>query len=210
MSGSDEESWQVGLCSWGEDGDCPRSCCAPCVQFGQTRHRLEQIEHGKDPLDLTGHMACNIPCWNYFCLCISCLYLGSGIYTGEQTRRVRKAFHIKGNCCGDVASGILCQPCSLIRNNHEIRQRARMNNSKNFEMAPGLPPPLPLGEENYRPIYGMVAADGYQKEPQMTTLNAPSRQSRELHYHQAVNGAGENLAVPLYPTEREIREHERY
>jgi hypothetical protein len=68
---------------------------------------------------------------------------------------------------------------------------------------------MPLGEENYRPIFAMPNTEGYRREPYMTTANLPIHQGRESHYHPDLNESGENShAVPLYPTEG-IREHER-
>jgi len=135
--------------------------------------------------------------------------IGSGIYTGKQTKRIRKTYNIKGNYCDDIAKGIFCQPCSLIRNDLEIRRREKVDN--NIELAAGLHPPLPFGEENYRQMYAMPVTEGYRTEPYMTAANIPIQQGREMHFHPGAEGSGGQGArpVPLYPTEQEIRDHER-
>ncbi|KAK0652312.1 PLAC8 family-domain-containing protein [Cercophora newfieldiana] len=212
MSASQSQGggWETGLCDPGEGADCPRSCFIGCDQFGRTRHRLVQLDRHQDPLDLSKYKGCNSSCWDYFFLCIAGLYIGSGIYTGKQTKRIRKTYNIKGNYCDDVAKGIFCQPCSLIRNDLEIRQREKVDNN-NIELAAGLRPPMPLGEENYRPIYAMPTTEGYQREPYMTTANIPIHQGREAHSHPDGDESGGqgSHTVPLYPTAEEIREHER-
>ncbi|KAK0619766.1 PLAC8 family-domain-containing protein [Immersiella caudata] len=204
MSNSRQADWKTSLCDPGDDGDCPRSCFIGCDQFGRTRHRLVQLDQQQDPLDLSKYKGCNASCWDYFFLCIAGLYIGSGIYTGKQTKRIRKTYNIKGNYCDDVAKGIFCQPCSLIRNDLEIRRRERVDT--NIELAAGLRAPMPFGEENYRPIFVMPNTEGYRREPYMTAVNLPIHQVRGSHYHPR----GEDPhAEPLYPTEEEIREHER-
>ncbi|KAK4451927.1 PLAC8 family-domain-containing protein [Podospora aff. communis PSN243] len=209
MSHSRRGDWTTHLCYPGdENADCPRSCFIGCDQFGRTRHRLVRLDQGQDPLDLSNYKGFNSSCWTYFSLCIGSLYIGSGIYTGKQTKRIRERYNIEGTYCDDVVKGIFCQPCSLIRNDIEIRRREKVDNR--LELAGGLRPPIPIGEENYRPIFAMPSTEGYRREPYMTTANIPIHQGREPHHHPGLNNAGANFqAVPLYPTEEEIREHER-
>lgn len=103
--------------------------------------------------------------------------------------------------------GVLCQPCSLIRNDLEIRQRESMKQEAD------LPPPHPLGE-NYQPIFG-IKPDGYKSEPRMTTprgilksTNSPETSTppdgqptlREVRFHEPGQGNAPNVAAS-YPTE---------
>lgn len=61
--------WRTGLCDPGEDADCPRSCFIGCDQFARTRHRLDELDHDGNPMDMTNYKGCNSPCWNYCLLC---------------------------------------------------------------------------------------------------------------------------------------------
>ncbi|KAK0720537.1 hypothetical protein B0H67DRAFT_643780 [Lasiosphaeris hirsuta] len=143
------QDWKTNLCDSGEDGDCSRSCFIGCDQFGRTQHRLRQVDRHEDPLDLSEYKG----------------YIGSGIFTAKQTKRIRETYSIKGTYGDDVAKGIFCQPCSLIRNELEVRRRE--TDKRAGELASG---PFPLGELNYQPIYAM-ATEGYRLEPQMTSQN---------------------------------------
>ncbi|KAK4193034.1 hypothetical protein QBC35DRAFT_469359 [Podospora australis] len=182
---SDEpgQSWLSGLFDFsGEGGDCPRSCCIGCDQFGRTEQRLNRLVSGEDPLDLTDYKGCNRNCWNYFLLCIFTVGIGSGVYTAKQTREIRQTYGIKGKYGDDVVKGIFCQPCSLIRNGLEVRRRTR--DRANIEL---LQAPLPLGEQTYHPLFTMSTNDAYRAEPQMSTS----------HTH-----PNEDRAIPLYPQEQ--------
>ncbi|KAK3359211.1 hypothetical protein B0T25DRAFT_90237 [Lasiosphaeria hispida] len=203
------QGWKTKLYDPGEHGDCPRSCFIGCDQFGRTHHRLRQVDRHEDPLDLSGYKECNSNCWDYFFLCIAGLYIGSGIHTAKQTRRIRETYSIKGTYGDDVAKGICCQPCSLIRNELEVRRRE--TEKRGGELASG---PFPLGELNYQPIYAMTT-EGYRSEPQMTPQNlrhiAPipinrQAQGREVHFHLEEPGGGRTgpRIVPLYPTGHEL------
>ena len=118
--------------------------------------------------------------------------IGSGVYTGSQTRRVRKAYGIQGSYFDDLAKGVFCQPCSLIRNDLEIRRRE--TEEIYLHLAAGLRPPMPLGEENYRPIYAMPTSEGYQREPRMTTSCLPFQGGETQFFSSA-----EPCATPLPP-----------
>ncbi|KAK3997504.1 hypothetical protein QBC44DRAFT_68266 [Cladorrhinum sp. PSN332] len=179
---SGEQDWKAGLCDPGEGGDCPRSCFIGCDQFGRTQHRLQHLEKNGDPADLTKYDGCNENCWDYALLCIGTLGIGSGVYTGKQTRQIRETYGIKGDYTDDVVKGIFCQPCSLIRNGHEIRQRKGDNINLGLFQAP-----VPLGENQYEPMYTMGANLAYVPEPQMIS-----------HLHPNIEGHGPRI-VPLYP-----------
>lgn len=133
--------------------------------------------------------------------------IGSGIYTGKETTRIREKYGIKGTAGDDITKGIFCQPCSLVRNDLEIRQREGMKRDDD------LPPPRPLGE-NYQPIYAMKP-DGYKSEPRMTTprgilkpITSPETSLppdghptlREVRFHEPGQGTAPNVAAS-YPTE---------
>ncbi|KAK0635805.1 hypothetical protein B0T17DRAFT_612620 [Bombardia bombarda] len=198
--------WKNGLCDPGDDGDCPRSCFIGCDQFGRTRYRLQQLDHHQDPLDLTNYKGCNPTCWDYCFLCFGGLYIGSGVYTGKQTQRVRETYGIKGSYSDDIVKGIFCQPCSLIRNEIEIRRRE--NENRDIELASLQQPPLPLGERNYRPLFSIPNNDAYKPEPQMLAANNNNNgrpQGREVHFHETPQDSGKNgrRIVPLYPTEHD-------
>ncbi|KAK3685107.1 hypothetical protein B0T22DRAFT_211456 [Podospora appendiculata] len=200
---SDQDSaWKAGFCDPGEFGDCPRSCFLGCSQFGRTDYRLGRINQNEDVFDLSGHQCCNNACCRYACCCIFGLYVGSGIYTGRQISRVRDTYDIKGNSCADVAKGIFCQPCSLIRNDLEIRRREA--EIANLELDEDLQPPLPLGEREYRPLYALNANQAYKSEPPMgSNLRrvslAPESDSpgREVHFREP--GGPSARMVPIYP-----------
>lgn len=82
-----------------------------------------------------------------------------------------------------MVKGIFCQPCSLIRNGLEIRQRSADNiNLGLFQ------PPIPLGENQYEPIYAMGNNLAYSSEPQMSAA----------HIHLGSEGQDPRM-VPLYP-----------
>lgn len=49
--------------------------------------------------------------------------IGSGIYTGKVTRRIRDLYGIDGTYDGDIVKGICCPACALIRNDREVRRR---------------------------------------------------------------------------------------
>ena len=109
------------------------------------------------------------------------LGIGSGIYTAKQTRRVRETYGIPGSHHKDLVAGILCQPCSQIRNELEVRVREK----DKHELAYGLrQPPVPLGE-NYRPLAHMPIVDPYQSPPSMRHIvpvpaNHPSEGQEQL------------------------------
>ncbi|KAK4462146.1 hypothetical protein QBC42DRAFT_297115 [Cladorrhinum samala] len=177
------QDWKAGLFDPGEGGDCLRSCFIGCDQFGRTNHRLQHLERHEDPTDLSKYDGCNENCWNYALLCIGTLGIGSGVYTGKQTRRIRDIYGIKGDYTNDVAKGIFCQPCSLIRNGLEIRQRNADNVHLGLFQAP-----IPLGENQYEPIYAMGTNLAYSSEPQMSAA----------HIHLGGEGQDPRI-VPLYP-----------
>ncbi|KAK3370327.1 hypothetical protein B0H63DRAFT_564516 [Podospora didyma] len=183
-----EQEWRTNLCDAGEGCDCPRSCFIGCDQFGRTRHRLERLKRQEDPSDLSGYDGCNVPCWDYFLLCIGSLYIGSGIYTAKETKRIRMTYDIKGSYGDDVAKGIFCQPCSLIRNELEVRRRE--GGKQHFELAKGLFPPVPLGETEFQPMFAMAGNEGYKPEPQMNA-------GREVHLHPQEQG-GPRM-IPMFP-----------
>lgn len=106
-----------------------------------------------------------------------------------------------------MTRGIFCQPCSLIRNDLEIRQREGMKQEAD------LPPPRPLGED-YQPIFA-IKPDGYKSEPRMTTprgilkpVTSPESSSppdgqpalREVHFREPGQGNAPNMAAS-YPAE---------
>ncbi|KAK4230381.1 hypothetical protein QBC38DRAFT_357175 [Podospora fimiseda] len=177
------QDWKAGLCDPGEGGDCPRSCFIGCDQFGRNHYRLQRLQNNRNPADLSKYDGCNEKCWDYALLCIGTGGIGSGVYTGKQTRQVREAYGIKGDYTDDVVKGIFCQPCSLIRNGLEIRRRKNENvNLGQFQA------PVPLGENQYEPIYSMMNNNlAYATEPQMTA---------QLHPSSEVQGP---RVVSLYP-----------
>lgn len=120
--------------------------------------------------------------------------IGSGIYTATQTKRVRQTYGIEGSHGDDVAKGIFCQPCSLIRNELEVRRRETEN--RGLQMSEGFGPPLPLGENDYRPLFAMANSEAYRPEPRMTSNG---QQNREVHFHPPLQERGPQM-VPPYPT----------
>ncbi|KAK3327488.1 hypothetical protein B0T19DRAFT_484585 [Cercophora scortea] len=175
---------------------------ARVLTFGRTHYRLKRVDRNQDPLDLSGYERCNNSCCQYGCCCIAGLYIGSGIYTGRETRRVRETYGIKGNYCADVAKGIFCQPCSLIRNDLEVRRREIAN--AQFELEEDLQPPIPLGEREYQPLYALNANQAYKSEPPMGSnlrqvLPVPENGSpgREVHFREP--GRPNARMVPIYP-----------
>jgi hypothetical protein len=54
----------------------------------------------------------------------------------------------------------------------------------------------------------MPVTEGYRREPYMTTAKLPIHHGREVHFHPEPGAEG-SRAVPLYPTEDEIKDHER-
>ncbi|KAK3948581.1 hypothetical protein QBC32DRAFT_408518 [Pseudoneurospora amorphoporcata] len=202
-----DNDWKISLYDPGDDMDGVRAYLLPCDLFGRTRYRLNLMGQGHDPLDLTDYQEFNPTCWKFFGLCIGGLYIGSGIYTGKETTRIREKYGIKGTAGDDITMGILCQPCSLIRNDLEIRQRESMKREAD------LPPPRPIGE-NYQPIFA-IKPDGYKSEPRMTTprgilkpITSPETSSppdgqptlREVRFHEPGQGNAPNVAAS-YPTE---------
>lgn len=73
QDGDQEQDWVTSICDHGEGGDCPRSFFLGCDQLSRTRFRLGQLDTLQDPLDLSHHRGCNVPCWNYFLLCVGTL-----------------------------------------------------------------------------------------------------------------------------------------
>ncbi|KAK3498741.1 porphobilinogen deaminase, dipyromethane cofactor binding domain-containing protein [Neurospora hispaniola] len=202
-----ENDWKISLYDPGDNDDCPRACFLPCDMFAHTRYRLDLIKQGRDPLDLTDYKDFNPTCWKFFGLCTGGFCIGSGIYTGRETTRIRQKYGIKGTAGDDMTRGIFCQPCSLIRNDLEIRQREGMKQEAD------LPPPRPLGED-YQPIFA-IKPDGYKSEPRMTTprgilkpITSPESSSppdgqpalREVHFHEPGQGNAPNVAAS-YPAE---------
>ncbi|EDO64947.2 hypothetical protein NCU10291 [Neurospora crassa OR74A] len=202
-----DNDWKISLYDPGDNDDCPRACFLPCDMFAHTRYRLDLIKQGRDPLDLTDYKDFNPTCWKFFGLCTGGFCIGSGIYTGRETTRIRQKYGIKGTAGDDMTRGIFCQPCSLIRNDLEIRQREGMKQEAD------LPPPRPLGED-YQPIFA-IKPDGYKSEPRMTTprgilkpIASPEISSppdgqpalREVHFHEPGQGNAPNVAAS-YPAE---------
>ncbi|KAK5654803.1 hypothetical protein OQA88_6839 [Cercophora sp. LCS_1] len=195
---SQDQDWVTSIGDSGEGGDCPRSCFLGCDQLSRTRFRLAQIDTLQDPLDLSHHRGCNVPCWNYFFLCVGTLYIGSGIYTAKVTGEIRKKYNIKGDRCDDVTKGIFCQPCSLIRNDLEVRRREK--DTKVGELVEGSRGPMPLGERDFQPMFAMPNSEGYRQQPQMSAA-----QGGVAHLHQRTGAAGSRI-VPLYPTDQDLRD----
>ncbi|CCC13904.1 hypothetical protein SMACR_07974 [Sordaria macrospora] len=202
-----DNDWKISLYDPGDDMDGTRAYLLPCDMFGRTRYRLNLMEQGHDPLDLADYEECNPTCWKFFGLCTGGLYIGSGIYTGKETTRIREKYGIKGTTGDDITKGILCQPCSLIRNDLEIRQRESMKREAD------LPPPRPIGE-SYQPIFA-IKPDGYKSEPRMTTprgilkpITSPETSSppdgqptlREVRFHEPGQANAPNVAAS-HPTE---------
>ncbi|KAK0751966.1 hypothetical protein B0T18DRAFT_403785 [Schizothecium vesticola] len=175
------QDWYTNLCDTGSGGDCPRAYFVGCDQFGRTRHRLIRLDNRQDPLDLSHYCAWNKGCLEYFLLCVAGLGIGSGVLTSKHTQKIRRTYGIKGNHCRDIATGIFCQPCSLIRNDLEIRRR--QSDKEGHELGPVLSPPVPLGEERFRPMYSMPVTEGYQSEPLMTTASSIEASARGSHWH---------------------------
>jgi len=137
--------------------------------------------------------------------------IGSGVYTGRQTTRIRETYGIQGTHEDDVITGIFCQPCSLIRNELEIRRRE--NARRQLELSSGLRPPVPLGDDAFQPIYTMAVTQPYTSEPRMNS-SGPAKgrlKGREVHFHEPLQGESGSSAqnpprmVPLYPTDRNMQ-----
>ncbi|KAK0739286.1 hypothetical protein B0T21DRAFT_435995 [Apiosordaria backusii] len=182
--GARPDDWQTGLCEPGKGGVCPRSCFIGFDQFGRTNYRLNRVANNDNPLDMTKYKGCNEQCWNCFLLCSFTLCIGSGVYVGKQTHHVRKTYGIQGKYSDDIAQGIFCQPCSLIRNELEVRRREDLRNNIMLMQAP-----MPIGESRFQPMYTMPVNDAYRSEPQMTAS----------HTHE--NDQGQRV-VPLFPKDQ--------
>ncbi|KAK4164936.1 hypothetical protein QBC43DRAFT_209795 [Cladorrhinum sp. PSN259] len=182
QDGTRTQEWKARLCDPGEGGDCPRSCFIGCDQFGRIQHRLQHLKKNEDPANLSKYDGCNENCWNYALLCIGTLGIGSGVYTGKQTRKIRETYGIQGDYTDDIVKGIFCQPCSLIRNGLEVRRRKDENINLGLFQAP-----MPLGENQYEPMYTMGTNLAYVPEPQMSA-----------HLHPGIEGQDPYI-VPLYP-----------
>ncbi|KAK4177618.1 hypothetical protein QBC36DRAFT_309940 [Triangularia setosa] len=181
------DDWQAGLCEPGKGGICPRSCFLGFDQFGRNNYRLNRVANNDDPLDMKKYKECNEQCWNCFLLCPFTLCIGSGVYVGRQTHHVRKTYGIQGKYSDDIAQGIFCQPCSLIRNELEVRKREKLrDNIMQMQAAP-----MPLGENRFQPMYTMPVHDTYRSEPQMMAS----------HIHQDENDEGQRV-VPLFPRDQ--------
>jgi hypothetical protein len=63
-----DSEWIHKLCV--EPSNDAATCCegywVPCVLYGKTQYRLDEMATGKDPLDETDYKGCNGPCW-IFC-----------------------------------------------------------------------------------------------------------------------------------------------
>ncbi|KAK3945783.1 hypothetical protein QBC46DRAFT_424524 [Diplogelasinospora grovesii] len=225
MARSDQrQEWRSELFDADGGAECARSCFLGCDQFGRNEYSLRQVD-GQEDVDLSNYEGCNSNCWGYFGLCLGTLYIGSGVYTAKQTKRIRESYGIRGTYRDDVFKGICCQPCSLTRNQLEIRQREF--EKMELQAAINARPPLPLGETDYQPMYTMRANTAYQEEPQMAhpTLRRASPMSddamaanRGVHFREPLSeqqaihqGRHKNAprVITLYPTETDIAQHER-
>ena len=65
-----DNDWKISLYDPGDDMDGTRAYLAPCGLFGRTRYRLNLMEQGRDPLDLTDYQEFNPNCWKFSGLCI--------------------------------------------------------------------------------------------------------------------------------------------
>jgi Cys-rich protein (TIGR01571 family) len=182
----------TGICDPGHrhgEGDaCPWGVFIPCSQFGKTRYRLARLDRHQDPFELhdddnDGYHACNSACcqWAALCTFLPCEYMneiavpgrelirtlvcGWGVFTANETRRVREKYNIEGDFGNDLANGLFCPCCSIIRNELEIRRRENAH------------------ELGYVPPAGFVE-DQYHSPPPMTTLLEPlpvQRNGEALH-----------------------------
>lgn len=141
--------------------------------------------------------------------------IGSGVYTGKQTHRIRKKYGIPGNYNDDIIKGICCQPCSLIRNENEIRQRESLNHALENRG------PVPLGENNYQPMFTMTVSDqnqplftlpineGYRPEPRMGSQGSGQSKSglghREVHFHEPSQGDQGSRIAPLCAGDEDLQ-----
>lgn len=147
-------------------------------------------------MNLKGYKGCNPSCWDYALLCIGgicmCMFLfvtrdlvislsnmtankkadvGSGVYTGRQTHQIRKKYGIEGTYSDDIIKGIFCQPCSLIRNELEVRRRE--GEKRHNKLSKELQPPVPLQDT-------IVAMAGpYKSEPRMTSGKPKEKEPKE-------------------------------
>ncbi|KAK4645965.1 porphobilinogen deaminase [Podospora bellae-mahoneyi] len=186
-------AWQAGLCEPGKGGLCPRSCFIGFDQFGRNNYRLNRAAHNDDPLDMKKYKGCNEKCWNCCLLCTFTLSIGSGVYVGKQTHHIRKTYGIQGKYSDDIAQGIFCQPCSLIRNELEVKKREELRDRVIMMQQTG---PVPIGEgpEGFRALYTMAPVmQGYRAEPRMSASHSHVDEER------GENGQRE---VALFPREQ--------
>ncbi|KAM7186107.1 hypothetical protein V8F33_012019 [Rhypophila sp. PSN 637] len=175
-----DEDWRSPLCDSGHGCDCPRAYFLGCVQFGRTRYRLDRLDHGEDPLDMVEYTTCNMPCWKYCLLCFGSCYIGSGVYTGRETHRIRHKYLISGDYLKDIVNGICCQPCSLIRNEAEIRHRELYPGPERQSYTEASGGPMDMEPQAFQPMYAFAvsgqnqpisprpANEEYRPEPNMT------------------------------------------
>ncbi|KAL2025000.1 hypothetical protein VTK56DRAFT_2 [Thermocarpiscus australiensis] len=164
--------WRTRLSDTGDAADCLRTFFLPCDQFGRTEYRLQQLGRNEDPLDLSGYNGCNWNCWRYFILFATGYGITSGIAVAKQTRFIRETYGISGTRRKDKIEGIFCQPCSLIRNDLEVRQREEVKRNAALAQAPA-----PLGENGYRQLHAMSPNDGYRLELPMTSISPTQEDS---------------------------------
>ncbi|KAM7218934.1 hypothetical protein V8F06_005670 [Rhypophila decipiens] len=157
-----DEDWRSPLCDSGHGCDCPRAYFLGCVQFGRTRYRLDRLDHGEDPLDMVEYTTCNVPCWKNCLLCFSSCYIGSGVYTGRETHRIRHKYLISGDYLQDIVNGICCQPCSLVRNEAEIRRRELYPGPERQSYTEASEAPVDMEPQAFQPLYAFAVSDQNQ------------------------------------------------
>lgn len=68
-------NWQRGLCECSDLGVCCMGVWCPCILYGKTQYRLARKSEKKDPTNLLGYEACNVPCTMMGVLCgFQCMF----------------------------------------------------------------------------------------------------------------------------------------
>ena len=82
--------------------------------------------------------------------------IGCCIYTGKETRHIRELYGIDGSYPADIAKGVLCYSCSLMRNELEVRKREEERQLRQN---------LGLVDDPYSQIQPMVSPSARIKTP---------------------------------------------
>jgi len=115
-----QRAWSHGLCDCcgAGCGSCLSAWCCPCFKYGQNKARFNSLqEHGRPDPD---HGGCGWggPCFGH-CVLSHCglQWILMMITRGD----IRARYSIEGGGCGDCCTSCFCQPCNLVREQHEIQ-----------------------------------------------------------------------------------------